>query len=95
MLPAQDGDPLKEELQAILLNEYDAEFAVKTQEEAKINSKALAALKVHEKRLSKPSPTQYYTSKRKKNKFQVVDCMGELVRRIYIKLIKAHLHCMV
>lgn len=63
VLPIEDGDALKKELQANLLNEYDAEFAVKTREEFKINSKALAVLKVHEKRLTKPSPTQYYTSK--------------------------------
>ena len=62
MLPAENGDALREELQGILLKEFDAEFAVKTQEEAKINSKALAALKVLEKQLTKPSPPQYYAS---------------------------------
>lgn len=54
---------MKEELKEVLLKEYDAEFAVKTQEEAKINTKALTAIKTHEKRLSKPSQTQYYSSK--------------------------------
>lgn len=62
VLPAEGGDALKEELQESLMKEYNAEHAVKAQEEAKINRKALAALKIHEKQLSKPSPTQYYTS---------------------------------
>lgn len=56
---------MKKELREVLLKEYDAEFTVKTQEEAKINTKALAALKTLEKRLSKSSPTQYYSSKLK------------------------------
>lgn len=58
----EDGDALKEELKTTLLKEYDGELKAKMQEEAKITSKARTALKNYERELSKPSPTQYYTS---------------------------------
>ena len=63
VFPEQGGDSLKEELKETLLKEYDEQLTTKAQKEAKINTKALAALKGHERQLSKPSPVQYYSSK--------------------------------
>jgi hypothetical protein len=62
VLPEKDGDSFREELTVNLLKDYDEELAARIRGEDKIDSKALDALKIHEKRLSKPSPLQYYKS---------------------------------
>ena len=62
VISAEDSVALKEELMTKLLKDYEQEIAMKAQEEAKINSKAKAALKNHERLLYKPSQTQYYSS---------------------------------
>ena len=59
---AEGNDTWMVEFKKSLLKEYEEKLAMRVQEEAKIDTRALAALKKHERELSKPSPVQFYAS---------------------------------
>ena len=81
MLSPEGSDALKEDLKTSLLKEYDEALVKKSQEEVKIDTRAVTLLKKLERELSKPSPTKYYSSRFNQKKSQV-SC--ELMYGVYV-----------
>lgn len=63
VLPAENGDGVKKELEKVLLKEFDREFADRLQDEIRLIRIAKSELKDLEQQLSKPSQIQYYSGK--------------------------------
>lgn len=61
MLPAEERDNIRQELEELLLKEFDQDYADRLQLEIKLDNDAKVELKRLEKQLSRPSQIQYYS----------------------------------
>lgn len=61
VLPVENRDVVKKELEEILLKELDQDITNRFQEEMKLNNAARAELRRLERQLLKPSQIQYYS----------------------------------